>query len=198
MHLSFLRYYRKPEVLLYRICFSNFLTLLRANCQFINIFLLVGAWKLSKANCSTSHCVLHDTLFSTTLYSLHPMLSKSLGHNPSFLTCCPDNSINEQPLLQQNLITIPQLPWAQLSPAGADSCVWAFWWPQVRGSSNTFSHVSPCFRGPIWNAAGDVPASPCGGSAGGVVSAGPMTLQNWEWRAKSRLLTPITYVYRDC
>lgn len=112
---------RNSEVLQYRICFRNFWTLLRANWQFINIFVLTGAWKLSKANCSTSHCALHNTLFSTTLYS-YPMLSESLGHNSPFPTCCPSSSISKKPSLQQKLITIPQLPCAQFCPAGADSC----------------------------------------------------------------------------
>lgn len=115
------------EVLQYRICFSNFFTLLRANCQFINIFLLIGAQKLSKANCSTSHCGLHNTVF---YYIILLSNAKRLCDNPSFPTCCPGSSISKKPFLQQKLITIPQLPWAQLSPAGADSCGWALWWPQ--------------------------------------------------------------------
>lgn len=149
MYLSFLNYLEGiPKSCSIESASVIFLPLLRANCQFINIFLLIGAQKPSKANCSMSHCALLNTVynvhyimwFSTTLYS-YPMLSKS--HNPSFLTCCLGNSISEQPFLQQKLITIPQLPWAQLSPAGAASCGWALWWLQCHRQLKYFQPCEP-------------------------------------------------------
>lgn len=83
MYLCFLIYIEgNPEVLQYRVYLGNFGALLRGNCQFVNTLLLIGAPKLSKANCSTSRCRLHTTLFSTTL-NTDPMLKKKLGHSPS-------------------------------------------------------------------------------------------------------------------
>lgn len=66
--------------------------------------------------------------------------------------------------------------------------------PNVTGSSNAFSHVSPYFRGAIQNATGYVPASPFGDSAGGDASAGSVTLQTELGGKGQKLIIDIHYI----